>query len=295
VPHLPRCARSAFTLIELLVVIAIIAILIGLLLPAVQKVREAAARMKCQNNLKQIALAMHMYHDANKAFPPAFSKNPPQSQNNWAWGTWLLPFVEQSGLYNTLNPAGVAPPAGPDANTVLPLSVFSCPSDGGPPTNDFRGSGSGFARSNYVVSEQICDGGSAINVLSITDGTSNTFLAGERDGVNQVAGIWPVRETKGGSVGVISVMGRPNWPINTKYAGSSTCCTSDTSCTRYAWSSLHAGGANFGFCDGSVRFLRNNIQTDPAQQGCAKPVPANVALLNLYFKDDGFPVDGTQF
>jgi prepilin-type processing-associated H-X9-DG protein/prepilin-type N-terminal cleavage/methylation domain-containing protein len=295
VAHFVARSRRAFTLIELLVVIATIAILIGLLLPAVQKLREAASRMKCSNNLKQVALAMHAYHDAHRAFPPAFSKNPPQSQNNWAWGTWILPFVEQANLYAALNPTGVAPPAAPDANTLVAPSVYACPADPSAPANAFRGSGSGFARSNYVVSEQICDGGSAINVLSITDGTSNTLLAGERDGVNQVAGIWPVRETRGGSVGVISVMGRPNWPIDTKYAGGPTCCASDPACTRYAWSSLHAGGANFGFCDGSVRFLRNTIQTDPAQQGCARPVPANAALLNLYFKDDGFVVDGSQF
>jgi len=287
--------RIGFTLIELLVVIAIIAILIGLLLPAVQKVREAAARMKCQNNLKQIGLAMHNFHNANNAFPPAFSKNPPQKQNNWAWGTWLLPYLEQNGLYAAMNPPGQAPPITPDANTTLALTVFTCPTDPSPALNNFRGSGSGFAKSNYAASEQICDGGSQISILTITDGTSNTIMIGERDGTNQIAGLWPVRETKSGSVGVISVLGRPNWPINTPYAGGLTCCASDAACTRYAWSSLHTGGANFVFCDGSVHFLRDSIPTDTTQENCNKPVPSNVPLFNLYFKDDGFLVDGTQF
>jgi hypothetical protein len=77
-------------------------------------------------------------------------------------------------------------------------------------------------------------------VPAVTDGTSNTIMAGERDGLNQVAGIWAVRETKGGSVGVISVLGRPNWPINTRYAGGTACCGADSGCTRYTWS-LHPG------------------------------------------------------
>jgi prepilin-type N-terminal cleavage/methylation domain-containing protein len=131
--------RHGFTLIELLVVIAIIAVLIGLLLPAVQKVRESAARLKCQNNLKQIGLALHNYHDTAQSFPPGINARIVQwwgemGSPGWGWAAYLLPFVEQQNLFRTIRfDLSIADPANA-APRVTSVAIYLCPSESAKPT-----------------------------------------------------------------------------------------------------------------------------------------------------------------
>ena len=144
--------RRGFTLIELLVVIAIIAVLIALLLPAVQQAREAARRTQCKNNLKQLGLAIHNYHDVANSFPPGWVSSvyqPPGGVGTaeptiWSWGVFLLPYIDQANLYNTLSPGSnrmdliLATPTSAGAiGLTTPLAAFRCASDTAPALNNF--------------------------------------------------------------------------------------------------------------------------------------------------------------
>jgi len=226
-PVRPRA--RAFTLIELLVVIAIIAILIALLLPAVQQAREAARRTQCKNNLKQIGLAMHNYHDVFNAFPPAYiSKTPCLTAAVWtgcnvgersmySWGAFILPYIDQAPLFNTLNVGNVLletnlANATTRASLQIAMPAFSCASDPGPALNAFVAASNRYnfrvtdgtntysiAKSNYAMMANAWDSttphvypiqygpphglgfaNSRINFRDITDGSSNTILVGER-------------------------------------------------------------------------------------------------------------------
>ena len=164
-----RRQRRGFTLIELLVVIAIIAVLISLLLPAVQQAREAARRSQCKNNLKQLGLALHNYHDTYSVFPPGalalsttgVAYKPGDTEpsrtavvGGWGWTVFVLPFIDQGPLYNSLAPNGNNFPSAPTTLTKTILPVFLCPSDASGSIHTATAMGgdgatNGHAKSNY--------------------------------------------------------------------------------------------------------------------------------------------------
>jgi prepilin-type N-terminal cleavage/methylation domain-containing protein len=280
-------ARQAFTLIELLVVIAIIGVLIALLLPAVQKAREAANRVKCQNNLHQIGIALHLYHGDYGYFPSGYIWKPispdisTHTEPGWGWAALLLPYIEQDNLHRQINfRSPVGDPSNEGIRTTI-LSLFVCPTDtktGIFPVQTSTGLSANSATNSYAA----CFGGltdvgeapgtgdgifyrnSRTRFADILDGTSNTWAVGERaarfaktpwsgavrDGLVDVDPQAPVGrfETQLAPVQVLA------------HAGGHSLNNRESDADDF-WTP-HTGTGFFLFADGSVRPI--SIQTDVA-------------------------------
>jgi prepilin-type N-terminal cleavage/methylation domain-containing protein/prepilin-type processing-associated H-X9-DG protein len=276
IPH----TRRAFTLIELLVVIAIIALLVGLLLPAVQKVRDAAARTQCTNNLKQIGLALQSYHDVNKQFPPGYTSGVTATGDDtgpgWGWAAYILPYMEQQPLFAQIT---FTQPIEATANTAARTATvkpYLCPADSPPatiPVGPRSAAGQLLSvtcelatasyTGSYGVNEPGVDGdgvffrNSKVRIGDITDGTSQTLLAGERS--------YRYSETAwAGAVTGAKNVPSPNSPLPLEVDESSNFVLSHVAEMVAGptkpfeinnYSSNHSGGVNFLFADGHVRFL----------------------------------------
>ncbi|HYT94972.1 MAG TPA: DUF1559 domain-containing protein [Gemmataceae bacterium] len=301
--HRGSCGRRrAFTLIELLVVIAIIAILIGLLVPAVQQVRSAAARSTCQNNLKQIGLAMHNYHDTYKRLPTGWvtGLNPTTGavvapSPGWSWGILICPFIEQNPMYVSLAPDIVTPgaPPPPAGIIITSIAVFVCPADGTPQLNPNFAS---YAKTNYVINRWVLGPDSSsrptmMTLQGITDGTSNTLLAGERDMTVNVAGSSLIRHNNTSA----SFEGRVGRGLNPQPAAGATFTTGSEQ--RLAYNSQHTNGCNFVFADGAVHFLSNGVDADPNDAYTNFPTvnSYNFTLQRLQNPRDRLPVTLPNF
>lgn len=296
-----RPIRSAFTLIELLVVIAIIAILIALLVPAVQKVREAAARISCTNNLKQIVLALHNYHDSYKTFPVGH-------RNSVAAGNWrieILPYLEQGTVYTQVNRNDVYNSA---VLTNLILPIWQCPSSAVPATQpaswvtwwtnhnhmvpsyqgimgaypDPAGNTGAIYNSNYGgwwSNNGMLRMNQATRIADCTDGTSNTIIVGEQSGK---VGLQDYRNgyytpwggcTVSQPIGQLSA-GQDMWGMGltcVAYANNSSSAGAGANASYMGntiLNSFHTGGINVGLTDGSIRFAPDTTDFTNFQRMC---------------------------
>ncbi|MGF1582682.1 MAG: DUF1559 domain-containing protein [Gemmataceae bacterium] len=266
-----RSRRSAFTLIELLVVIAIIAILIGLLLPAVQKVRAAANRLSCQNNMKQIGLAMHNYHDTYKRFPTA---NTPTSGSFF---TQILPYLEQGNIEKEYDYAAIptSPPNDAIISQIIP--TYRCPSMLEPPTPDPSVSWMSYNacignnHAWYAPSEsngmivRIEANSKGIRLSQVKDGTSTTLAVGESN-----YGIPDYNYSSGPNKGQLRgglaawAWGYPGYTMSSTLFPQNI--HEDTTVffidRLQSFRSDHTGGCNYLFGDGSVRFVGDRTPLD---------------------------------
>jgi len=255
-PARERSRRRGFTLVELLVVIAIIGVLVALLLPAVQAAREAARRASCSNNLKQIGLGLHLYHDVHRTFPPGgveFRLGSDTSKRQLAWSVFLLPYIEQLNLYEQLDLTTAFDSAenAPAAATVL--SVYICPSA---PSGDQLVSGRGPCLYGGIYGERITSPNNPpkgtmlydtpISMAHIRDGTSNTLVVAEDSGFAD--GQW----------------------INGRNIFDQAFAINKAPPFENDIRSEHPGGANGVLADGSVRFFSETMNLDTLAAYCTR-------------------------